>query len=177
VARAEAHLAAMTDAALRREATSLRTRAEGGEPVDVVTVAGFAQVREVARRVLGQRPFDVQILGGLALFDGFVVEMQTGEGKTLAAVAPAVVHALLKRSVHILTFNDYLARRDAEWMGDIYRYFGLRVAFVQEGMSSSERRRPTAPTSPTQRQRKRGSISCATDWSSTRRRLSTDGLT
>lgn len=140
IGQAEAGLTRMSDADLRREAASLRQRAESGLPVEAVTVAGFALVREVARRVLGQRLFDVQILGGLALFDGHITEMQTGEGKTLCAVAPASVHALLQRSVHILTFNDYLARRDAEWMGDIYPFLGLRVGFVQEGMDFEVRR-------------------------------------
>ena len=98
-----------------------------------------ALVREAAWRILGQRPFGVQILAGLAMHDGRLVEMATGEGKTLAAVLPAYLGGLTHRGVHLLTFNDYLARRDAEWMGPIYRFLGLSVGWVGEGMSPVER--------------------------------------
>ncbi len=101
----------------------------------------FALVREASRRVLGLRPFDVQVLAALALDAGHIVEMQTGEGKTLAAVMPASLHALTGQGVHVLTFNDYLARRDAEWMGPVYAMLGLSVGFVQQGMTPDERRR------------------------------------
>jgi preprotein translocase subunit SecA len=105
-----------------------------------VLAESYALAREAADRVLGMRPFDVQILAALALNDRNVVEMQTGEGKTLAAVLPATLQALGGRGLHVLTFNDYLARRDAEWMGPVYRFLGLEVSFVQEGMTTSERR-------------------------------------
>ena len=95
----------------------------------------FALVREASRRVLGLWPFDEQVLAAIALDDGHVVEMQTGEGKTLAAVMPAALRALTGRGVHVLTVNDYLARRDAEWMGPIYRMLGLAADFVQQGMT------------------------------------------
>ncbi len=98
-------------------------------------------MREAARRALGQRPFDVQVLAGLAIFRGKIAEMATGEGKTLAAVAPAFVHALAGRGVHVLTFNDYLARRDAAWMGPVYERLGLSVGVVQERMTTAERQR------------------------------------
>ena len=100
----------------------------------------FALVREASRRALGLRPFDVQVLAALALDAGHIVEMQTGEGKTLAAVMPASLNALTGKGVHVLTFNDYLARRDAEWMGPVYAMLGLSVGFVQQGMTPEERR-------------------------------------
>lgn len=130
-------LTALDDERLQTEARDLA--GTSASPHELAT-ATFALVREVSHRVLNQRPFDVQILAGLAMLDGNIIEMQTGEGKTLAAVAPAVTHALSGRSVHILTFNDYLARRDAEWMGDIYRFFGLRVGYIQQHMTTEERR-------------------------------------
>ena len=95
----------------------------------------YALAREASRRVLGLRPFDEQVLAALALDSGRVVEMQTGEGKTLAAVMPAAFWGLTGRGVHVLTFNDYLARRDAEWMGPVYRMLGLTVGFVQQSMT------------------------------------------
>jgi preprotein translocase subunit SecA len=101
----------------------------------------FALVREAASRTLGLRPFDEQILAALALHAGHIVEMQTGEGKTLVAVMPVALQALIGRGVHVLTFNDYLARRDAEWMAPVYRMLGLSVAFVQHDMPHAERRR------------------------------------
>lgn len=104
------------------------------------TVEYYALVREVAHRVLGMRPFDVQIIAALALNQNKLIEMQTGEGKTLVAVLPAAFNALSKRGVHILTFNDYLARRDAAWMGPIYEFLGLSVGVIQEGMASEARR-------------------------------------
>ena len=102
------------------------------------------------RRVLGQRPFDEQLIAALALDDGNVIEMLTGEGKTLTAVMPAALNALSGRGAHVLTFNDYLARRDAEWMGPVYRLLGLSVGYVQQGMSPRrEGAPPTVMTSPT----------------------------
>src|SRR5262245_40969931 len=129
----EAELVRASDAELRERAARLRERAELPEV--------FALVREIARRVLGERPYDVQMLAGIALHEGKLVEMQTGEGKTLAAVAPVALNALGGQGVHVLTYNDYLARRDAEWMGPIYERLGLTVGCVQEGMSTAERHR------------------------------------
>jgi preprotein translocase subunit SecA len=120
-----------------------RVGAYRGRPDDALNLARaevFALVREVSRRVLGMRPFDVQVLAAIAMDCGHIVEMQTGEGKTLAAVMPAALRALSGRGAHVLTFNDYLARRDAEWMGPVYARLGLSVGFVQEGMTSGERR-------------------------------------
>ena len=98
--------------------------------------------------MLGLRPFDEQVVAALALADGTVVEMQTGEGKTLAAVTPVALHAH-RRGVHVLTFNDYLARRDADWMGPVYRVLGLSVGYVQQGMTPPRGAPPTPRTSPT----------------------------
>lgn len=130
--------ASLSDEALRGLADSLKARALSVPPDDLV-VEVYALVREVAARVLGLRAYDVQILGALALQEGKLIEMRTGEGKTLVAVFPAVLHALSGRGVHILTFNDYLARRDAAWMDPVYRFLGLSVAAVQEGMKIPER--------------------------------------
>ncbi len=119
---------------------ALHARARAGEPLAALRASLFALAREASRRVLGQRPFDEQIVAALALDDGHVVEMQTGEGKTLAAVMPAALNAFTDRGVHVLTFNDYLARRDAEWMGPVYRLLGLSVGYVQQGMPPGARR-------------------------------------
>src|SRR5215510_6615242 len=129
-----------TDDQLREVAASLRERACGSATSDELLVEVFALAREAAGRALGMRPFDVQVMAGVALSRGKLVEMQTGEGKTLAAVAPACLNAGAGRGVHVLTFNDYLARRDATWMGPIYRFLGLSVGVVQEGISVDARR-------------------------------------
>lgn len=132
--------AGKTDGQLREAAASLRERARGGATSDELLIDVFALAREAADRALGMRPFDVQVMAGMALSRGKLVEMQTGEGKTLAAVLPAYLNALTGRGVHALTFNDYLARRDAAWMGPVYRFLGLSVGVVQEGMSVDARR-------------------------------------
>ncbi len=139
--RAREHgLAPSEDAALRDAAAALRVRARNGSPRADLLVDCFALTSEIAWRALGQRPFDEQILAGLALQEGRMVEMQTGEGKTLAAVAPLALEGLAGGGVHLLTFNDYLAARDAEWMGPIYRELGLTVSFVREGLDAARRR-------------------------------------
>ena len=130
----------LSDDDLGRRSQALRDRALAGDPRAALRAPLFALAREAARRVLGQRPFDEQILAALALDEGQIVEMLTGEGKTLAAVMPAALNALTDRGVHILTFNDYLARRDAEWMGPVYRMLGLSVGYVQQGMTGAARR-------------------------------------
>jgi preprotein translocase subunit SecA len=147
----EPAISELSDDEILRRGMDLQRRARTGEPglpecLDGVpsseTLRGecFALVREAARRALGQRPFDEQVLAALAMHEGHVVEMQTGEGKTLAAVMPAALNALTGRGVHVLTFNDYLAQRDAAWMGPIYRRLGLSVGYVQQGMSGQSRR-------------------------------------
>ena len=131
-------LRAQSDFALKELAARLHDKARAGE--DVLT-AVFALACEAAHRRVGMRPFDVQVVGGLAIHEGQLVEMQTGEGKTLVAVLPACLDAMSGLSVHVVTFNDYLARRDARWMGPIYRFLGLDVRHVEAGMSPAERRR------------------------------------
>ncbi len=137
----EPEIQALEDAVLEGRAAELRRRAAHGVSLDDLAPEAFALVREGARRAIGQRPFDVQLIAGLAIHRGRIAEMATGEGKTLAAVAPVFLNALAGRGVHVLTFNDYLARRDAAWMGPIYRRLGLEVGFVQEGRSIAERQR------------------------------------
>ena len=127
------------DGQLKRESAALIARARDGVPLNHLLSEAFALVRQTARRVLGERPFDVQVMAAIAMHQGKLAEMQTGEGKTLAAVLPAYLNALAGQGVHVLTFNDYLARRDAQWMGPIYRFLGLTVGTVQQGMDSRER--------------------------------------
>ena len=127
----ESTLRDLSDADLRARSLEVRGRVESGSvPVSDVRAEAFALVREAARRTLGQRHFDVQLAGGLALFEGSIVEMSTGEGKTLAATAPAYTHALTGKGVHVITVNDYLAQRDAVWMGQIYHFLGLSTACI-----------------------------------------------
>jgi preprotein translocase subunit SecA len=124
---------------LRRRTGELREQVEQGESLDRLLPEAFAMVREAAKRTLGQRHFDVQLLGGIVLHQGNIAEMKTGEGKTLVATLPAYLNALTGRGVHIVTVNDYLARRDAEWMGVIYHYLGLSVGCIVHGISDAER--------------------------------------
>jgi len=135
----EPSCSALSDAAVLERGRTLRDRARAGEPRDRLRAECFALVREAGRRALGERAFDEQVVAALALDEGRIVEMQTGEGKTLAAVMPASLNGLLGRGVHVLTFNDYLARRDAGWMGAIYRAVGISVAVVEQGLTVAER--------------------------------------
>jgi len=137
----ESSLKLLDDSVLKAFGQDLITSAGAGRSIDETLVDVFTLVRVVSDRVLGMRPFDVQMMAGIALDEGKIVEMQTGEGKTLAAVAPAALNAITSRSTHVLTFNDYLARRDADWMKPVYEFLGLSVGFVQEGMSLKERQR------------------------------------
>lgn len=136
----ETQMQALNDAELRACTDLLRARLIKGESLDTLLVDAFATVREVAKRTLGQRPFDVQLLGGLVLHQGKVVEMKTGEGKTLVATLPVYLNALSGRGVHVVTVNDYLAHRDAEWMGQIYHFLGISVGVIAHDMDDSERR-------------------------------------
>ena len=129
-----------SDDELRARGVTLARHATSGQALAALRPAVYALVRETARRTIGVCPFDEQIVAALALDAGTVVEMQTGEGKTLAAVMPVALNALARQGVHVLTFNDYLARRDAEWMGPVYRALGLSVGFVQHGMDTCSRR-------------------------------------
>lgn len=134
-------LGKLDDNALKRLSLELRKKALRGAALDSLAVEAFALAREASARVLGMRHFDVQVLAGIAMHHGTLVEMQTGEGKTLAAVLPAYLNALTGKGVHVLTFNDYLARRDAGWMGPVYEFLGLSVGHVREGMSAPERKK------------------------------------
>ncbi|MEI6246748.1 MAG: preprotein translocase subunit SecA, partial [Acidobacteriota bacterium] len=140
IAAFEADLQSLDDAKLRKRSLSLRYRAKSGEPLGRLLVEAYALVREAARRTLNIRHFDVQILGGTAIFHRSIVEMQTGEGKTLTATLPLYLHALVGKGCHLATVNDYLARRDAEWMRPVYEALGLTVGVVETQMSQPQRR-------------------------------------
>ena len=131
---------AMSDAELAAQTEALKARLAAGEKLDDILPDAFAVVREAGARVLNMRHFHVKLLGGIVLHQGRIAEMQTGEGKTLVATLPAYLNALTGKGVHIVTVNDYLARRDAEWMGKIYKFLGLTVGVVTQGMSNEERK-------------------------------------
>ncbi len=134
----------LSDAQLTAKTGEFKERLERGEELDDLLPEAFAAAREAAVRVLGLRPFDVQVIGGIVLHQGKIAEMKTGEGKTLVAVMPAYLNALTGEGVHIVTVNDYLARRDTEWMGGIYRLLGMTVGTIVHGLSDAERRRAYA---------------------------------
>jgi preprotein translocase subunit SecA len=130
---------ALSDDELKAKTTEFKNRVAAGEELDDIQVETFATVREAAKRTLGQRHFDVQIVGAAALHRGMVAEMKTGEGKTLASTMPAYLNALGGHGVHMVTVNDYLASRDAEWMGHIYSFLGITVGLIQNGMPTADR--------------------------------------
>ncbi len=134
----------LTDSQLRGKTGELKKRIETGETLDDLLPEAFAVVREASVRVLGMRHFRVQLIGGIVLHQGRIAEMKTGEGKTLVATLPAYLNALTGKGVHIVTVNDYLARRDSEWMGRIYKFLGLSVGLIVHGLSSEERRKSYA---------------------------------
>ena len=135
----EAKYAALSDGELRMMTDAFRDRLEKGETLDKLLNEAFAVVREASKRVLGQRQYDVQLAGGMILHEGGIAEMRTGEGKTLVAVAPVYLNALAGKGVHVITVNDYLARRDAEWMGRVYRFLGMEVGVIVNGLSQGQR--------------------------------------
>ncbi|MGG6295429.1 preprotein translocase subunit SecA [Leptolyngbya sp. AN02str] len=137
----EPEMERLSDDELRGKTAEFRQRIEKGESLDDILPEAFAVVRESGKRVLGMRHFDVQLLGGMVLHDGQIAEMKTGEGKTLVSTLPAYLNALSGKGVHVVTVNDYLARRDAEWMGQVHRFLGLTVGLIQQGMNPEERRR------------------------------------
>jgi preprotein translocase subunit SecA len=126
----EEDFAALSDAELRAMTDEFRQRLADGESLDDLMPEAFATVREAASRTLGQRHFDVQLMGGAALHMGNIAEMRTGEGKTLTSVLPAYLNALSGEGVHVVTVNDYLAKRDSEWMGRVHRFLGLEVGVI-----------------------------------------------
>jgi preprotein translocase subunit SecA len=135
----EPSTAGLSDSQLRDRTEEFRRRLEAGETLDDLLPEAFAVVREVSKRVLGMRHFDVQLLGGIVLHEGKIAEMKTGEGKTLVATLPVYLNALEGRGVHVVTVNDYLARRDARWMGPVYNFLGLGVGVIVHGLSDEER--------------------------------------
>jgi len=136
----EPAVSSLSDSDLREQTTKFKVRLEKGETLDDLLPEAFATVREAARRTLGQRHYDVQIMGGAALHQGNIAEMRTGEGKTLVSTLPAYLNALSGKGVHVVTVNDYLAERDSEWMGRIHRFLGLKVGVILSSMSPTERR-------------------------------------
>jgi preprotein translocase subunit SecA len=135
----ESSIRSLSDAEVRAKTGELRSRVSGGESLDDVLPEAFAVVREAARRVLNMRHFDVQLIGGMVLHAGKIAEMKTGEGKTLVATLPTYLNALEGKGVHVVTVNDYLARRDSEWMGRIYRFLGMSVGVIQHELNDAER--------------------------------------
>ncbi len=136
----EPEMEQLAEADFPRKISEMREEVEQGKPLDELLVPVFALVREASKRSLGLRPFDVQLMGGVSLHQGKVTEMKTGEGKTLVATMPVVLNALTGKGVHLVTVNDYLARRDAEWMGAVYRYLGLEVGNIEHGLSDALRK-------------------------------------
>ena len=144
-------------------ATQLRLRARQGDSLNALLVEAFALVREAAKRTIKQRHYDVQLVGGAAIHNRCIAEMETGEGKTLVATLPAYLNALQGKGVHVVTVNDYLAQRDAEWMTPIYQLLGMTVGCIQTGQPDGDRREPPTPaTSPTGPARSSASTSSAT---------------
>ena len=135
----EPKFAALSDDELRMMTDAFKDRLANGETLEKILPEAFAVVREASKRVLGQRQYDVQLAGGMILNEGGIAEMRTGEGKTLVAVAPVYLNALTGKGVHVITVNDYLARRDAETMGKVYRFLGLEVGVIVNGLSQGQR--------------------------------------
>src|SRR5947207_1496752 len=136
----ESELEQLSDEALRAKTAEFKQRLEDGAELDDLIPEAFATVREAAKRTLGQRHFDVQMMGGIVLHRGMIAEMKTGEGKTLVATLPVYLNALTGKGVHVVTVNDYLAKRDSEWMGQIYRFLGLTVGCIVHGLTDEQRK-------------------------------------
>lgn len=135
----EAELEGLSDEQLRARTEEFKAQLAAGKTLDDILVPAFATVREAAKRTLGQRHFDVQLIGGMVLHEGSIAEMRTGEGKTLVATLPTYLNALSGKGVHVVTVNDYLAKRDSEWMGQVYRFLGLSVGVIVHGLDDAER--------------------------------------
>ncbi|MBI1182488.1 MAG: preprotein translocase subunit SecA, partial [Alphaproteobacteria bacterium] len=136
----EPQIKALSDDALRAKTAEFRERLDNGESLDTLLTEAFAVVREAAWRVLGQRHFDVQLIGGMVLHAGGIAEMRTGEGKTLVSTLATYLNAVGGKGVHVVTVNDYLASRDSQWMGQIYRFLGLSVGCIVHGLNDEQRR-------------------------------------
>src|SRR5436305_13732050 len=140
----EPQVKALSDAELRARTADFKAQVEAGATTDDLLVPAFAVAREAAWRAVHMRPFDVQLMGGVILHRGRIAEMKTGEGKTLVATLPAYLNALEGKGVHVVTVNDYLARRDSEWMGRIYRFLGMSVGVIQHELDDAERQKAYA---------------------------------
>src|SRR6476661_2652948 len=136
----EGELEKLSNEALKARTQAFRKELAEGKTLDDILVPAFATVREAGKRVLGQRHFDMQMIGGMILHEGGIAEMKTGEGKTLVATLPVYLNALNAKGVHVVTVNDYLAKRDSEWMGQIYGFLGLSVGVIVHGLTDEERR-------------------------------------
>src|SRR6266540_3569493 len=136
----EPEFEALSDDELAAKTTEFKQRLENGEPLEELLFEGYAAVREAFKRTIGVRLFDVQLMGGIALHEGDIAEMKTGEGKTFVAVQPLYLNALEGQGVHLVTVNDYLAKRDAEWTSPVYEKLGMRVGFIQNMMPFAERK-------------------------------------
>jgi preprotein translocase subunit SecA len=165
----EPSMQALSDDALKAKTDEFRQRIADGKSVNTLLVEAFAVVREASRRVFGMRHFDVQMLGAIALHNGKIAEMRTGEGKTLMATLAVYLNALEGRGVHVVTVNDYLARRDAQWMGRLYGFLGMTVGVVVPNRTTRKSAPPIWPTSPTARTTNTASTICATTWNSVRK--------
>src|ERR1700732_3386189 len=137
----EKELQELSDEALRARTDEFKKQIAEGASLDDILVPAFATVREAGKRTLGQRHFDMQLIGGMVLHEGRIAEMKTGEGKTLVATLPVYLNALAGRGVHVVTVNDYLAKRDAEWMGQIYTFLGLKVGVIVHGLDDEQRKK------------------------------------
>jgi preprotein translocase subunit SecA len=136
----ENQIKALSDEQLKAKTPEFKARLQKGETLDAILPEAFAVCREASRRVLNMRHFDVQLIGGMILHQGKISEMRTGEGKTLVATLPCYLNALTGRGVHVVTVNDYLARRDAEWMGRLYTWLGLSIGIIVHGLNDEERK-------------------------------------
>ena len=135
----EARISGLSDTDLQAKTPEFKQRIQNGSPLEDILPEAFAVTREAGKRILNMRHFDVQLIGGYALHQGRIAEMKTGEGKTLVATLPAYLNALAGKGVHVVTVNDYLARRDAEWMGRLYKFLGLSVGVIRHGLNDQER--------------------------------------
>ncbi|MEZ5237635.1 MAG: hypothetical protein R2716_01290 [Microthrixaceae bacterium] len=162
----EPEMQALDDESLARKTIEFRERLDNGEPLDDLLIEAFAVVREAAVREIGQRHYDVQLMGGAALHFGWVAEMKTGEGKTLVSTLPCYLNGLTGQGMHVVTVNDYLATRDAEWMGQIHRRLGLSVGLIlpRNDPPSYKREQYARATSPTGPTTSSASTTCATTW-------------
>jgi len=140
----EGSISKLSDKELNEKTTEFKNRVEKGESLDDILPEAFAVVREASKRVLGMRHFDVQLIGGIILHQGRIAEMKTGEGKTLVATLPVYLNALSGKGVHVVTVNDYLAKRDSEWMGKLYKFLGLTVGLVISGMDPTKKQQAYA---------------------------------